>query len=158
MWQILLNVLAIIAGLTVGWLIHWLDLIAYIFILHPEAQISQYIRYQIARRQYRQAWSSLKTRMGEVDKLTTRGILFQLVWIVLAFFAVTSSAGWFGKTLVLAIGGRLVFEQWREWLHDRTLLKKKLLWQVNLDWSEAQVKFYLISFTLVFAWLLRLYI
>lgn len=147
---------SIITGAAIGWLMPWLDKIAYIYILHPEAQVSQYVKYQIQKRQWRQAWASLSVRGQEFDKLTTRGILFQLAWVVLAFFAVTSSAGWFGKALVLAVGARLLLEQWREYFADREKLKQKLLWQVKKDWSESELKFYLIGLTLTVAWLLRL--
>lgn len=158
MWSVLLNIVSVASGGAVGWLIPWFDRIAYIYILHPEAQISQYVKFQIENKQWRRAWESLQLRGKEFDQLTTRGILFQLAWIVLAFFAVTSSAGWFGKTLVLALGGRLVYEQWRDYLSDRAGLKQKLLWQVRVDWGERELKLYLVGFTLVFAWLLRLYI
>lgn len=158
MWPFLLNAINIAAGAAGGWLIPFFDKIAYIYILHPEAQVAQYIRYQLDQRQWRRAWESLRLRGREFDQLTTRGILFQLAWVVLAFFSLTSSAGWFGKTLVLALGGRLVWEQWREFMTDRAGLKQKLLWQVKVDWNDQQLKLYLIAFTLVFASLLRLYI
>ena len=152
------QVWAITAGAAVGWLIPWFDRIAYIYILHPEAQASQYIKYQIAQKQLKAAWKSLNTRAREFDKLTTRGILFQLAWVVLAFFAVTSAAGWFGKTLVLTLGLRILLEEWSEYFKDRAALKQKLFWQIKRDWSDSEVKFYLILMTLIVAWLVRLYI
>lgn len=158
MLNFLLQALAILTGAIIGWLIPWLDRIAYIYILHPEAQVAQYVKYQIDKKQFKAAWQSLNTRSKEFDKLTTRGILFQLAWVVLAFFAVTSAAGWFGKTLVLALGARILAEEWREWLTDKPALKQKLFWQVKRDWSDAELKIYLIAMTLVLAWLVRLYI
>ena len=158
MVQILLIIASIAAGAAVGWLIPWFDKIAYIYILHPEAQVAQYVKYQISQKQWRGAWTSLKLRSREFDQLTTRGVLFQLAWVVLAFFAVTSAAGWFGKTLVLALGARILAEEWREWFTDKLVLKQKLFWQVKKEWSDQELKIYLIIMTLVFAWLVRLYI
>ncbi len=158
MWSSLLMIISIAAGVVIGWLIPWFDRIAYIYILHPEAQASQYIKYQIAQKQFKAAWKSLNTRAREFDKLTTRGILFQLAWVVLAFFAVTSAAGWFGKTLVLALGVRMLIENWSEYVKDRAGLKQKLFWQIKRDWTDAEVKIYLIVMTLVVAWLARLYL
>lgn len=154
----IITAVSIILGAVIGWLMPFFDQIAYIYILYPEAQVSQYFRYQLEKKQWRQAWESLRRRGREFDRLTSRGILFQLCWVVLAFFAVTSSAGWFGKTLVLALGGRILWEQWREYYGDRVGLRQKLLWQVKASWGEREVKFYLVGFTLVFAYLLRLYI
>lgn len=153
-----INVISVILGVIIGWLIPWLDKVAYIYILHPEVQAAQYVKYQISQKQFKAAWQSLNARAKEFDKLTTRSLLFQLAWVVLAFFAVTSSAGWFGKTLVLTIGGRLLFEQWQDWVKDRAGLKQKLFWQVKREWRDGEVKIYLIAMTAVFAWLLRLYI
>ena len=157
MWQNLLTVISIAAGAAIGWLISWFDRIAYIYILHPEAQASQYVKYQISQKQWRAAWTSLNTRAREFDKLTTRGILFQLAWVVLAFFAVTSAAGWFGKTLVLTLGIRLLLEEWSEYFKDRAILKQKLFWQIQREFTDSELKFYLIVMTLVVAWLVRLY-
>ena len=128
MLNFLLQALAILAGAAVGWWIPWFDKIAYIYILHPETQLAQYVKYQIEKKQFKAAWQSLHNRAKEFDKLTTRSLLFQLAWVVLAFFAVTSSAGWFGKTLVLTLGLRILGEEWREYFNDRAGLKQKLFW------------------------------
>ena len=157
MWLSLFSIISIILGAVIGWLIPWLDKIAYIYILHPEAQVSQYVKYQIDQKQWRAAFNSLNRRAKDFDQLTTRGILFQLAWVVLAFFAVTSAAGWFGKTLVLALGIRILLEEWSEYVKDRAGLKQKLFWQIKREWSDSEVKFYLIAMTLIVAWLLRLY-
>ena len=154
----IITIISIILGAIIGWLIPWFDKIAYIYILHPEAQVAQYVKYQISQKQFKAAWQSLNARAKEFDKLTARSLLFQLAWVVLAFFAVTSSAGWFGKTLVLALGARILLEEWREWFADKPALKQKLFWQVKKEWSDAELKIYLVVMTLVFAWLVRLYI
>jgi len=151
-----LQALAIIAGAAVGWLIPWFDRIAYIYILHPEAQVAQYVKYQIDQKQWRAAFNSLNRRAKDFDQLTTRGILFQLAWVVLAFFAVTSAAGWFGKTLVLTLGLRILLEEWSEYVKDREALKQKLFWQIKREFSDSELKIYLIVMTLVVAWLARL--
>jgi len=82
--------------------------------------------------------------------------LFQLAWVVLAFFAVTSAAGWFGKTLVLTLGLRILLEEWSEYVKDREALKQKLFWQIKREFSDSELKIYLIVMTLVVAWLARL--
>jgi hypothetical protein len=157
MLNFLLQGLIILGGAVVGWLIPWFDRIAYIYILHPEAQVAQYVKYQIGNKQLKTAWQSLNTRAAEFDKLTTRSLLFQLAWVALAFFAVTSSAGWFGKTVVMALGIRVLVEEWREYFKDRVVLKKKLLWQIKTEWSDQELKIYLIAVSLIVVWLAWLY-
>jgi len=156
MWLSLLSIISIILGALIGWLIPWLDKIAYIYILHPEAQVAQYVKYQIDQKQWRAVFNSLNRRAKDFDQLTTRGILFQLAWVVLAFFAVTSAAGWFGKTLVLTLGLRILLEEWSEYVKDREVLKQKLFWQIKREFSDSELKIYLIVMTLVVAWLARL--
>ncbi|MEK7514011.1 MAG: hypothetical protein AAB580_03925 [Patescibacteria group bacterium] len=158
MLNTVLNILGGIIGGIVGWWVSWADRIAYVYILHPEAQVSQYVKFQIGQKQWRKAWEVIKTRGGEMTKLTTRSVLFQLAWVVLGFFAVTSVGSWFGKILVMAVGARILGEEWREYLKDRQLLKQRLFWQIKREISEAELKGYLIIMTVIFAWLLRMLI
>lgn len=149
----IITIINIILGGIVGWLIPALDKIAYIYILHPEAQISQYLKWQLERRQFKNFWETLKRRQAEFDKLTTRGILFQAVWLVLAIFTVTSVPGWFGQALVMVLGIRILLEEWREWLKNKDVLRQKLLWQVKTEMNERELKVYLIIKSLLIIWL-----
>ncbi|MEA3355168.1 MAG: hypothetical protein U9Q63_01650, partial [Patescibacteria group bacterium] len=86
-----------IFGGGLGWSLVFFDVIAYTYILHPETQLSLYIRHQIKSKQFKQAYESIKRRRSEFNKLTTRSVLFQIVWVVLAVFGLTSVNGLFGK-------------------------------------------------------------
>ncbi|MFH0942970.1 MAG: hypothetical protein V1810_02230 [Candidatus Beckwithbacteria bacterium] len=154
MLQGLLLILSIVGGAAIGWLMPIFDYVAYVYILHPEAQISQYLKYEIVKKQFKPAWETVKRRRGEFDKLTTRGILFQLVWVVLAVFAITSTTGWFGKSLIMGLGFRVLVEEISEWRKDRASLKKKLLWQVEKEWADRELKLYLGVKAVIFAWLI----
>lgn len=149
----IINIINIILGGAVGWLIPWLDKIAYIYILHPEAQISQYLKWQLEKRQFKVFWETLKRRQAELDKLTTRGILFQIVWLVLAIFTVTSVPGWFGRALVMVLGIRILLEEWRDWFKNKDVLRQKLLWQIKTEWQNQELKWYLIVKTITVGWL-----
>lgn len=148
-----IKIINIILGGIVGWLIPWLDKIAYIYILHPEAQISQYLKWQLEKKQFKTFWETLKRRQTEFDKLTTRGILFQAAWLVLAIFTVTSVTGWFGRTLVMVLGIRILSEEWRDWLKNKDVLRQKLLWQIKTEWQNQELKWYLVGKTIVVFWL-----
>lgn len=146
MIKILLEILSIVIGGTIGWwLLPIFDKIAYIYILHPEAQISQYLKYEIGKRQLKTAWQTMKLRKTEFDKLTTRGILFQAVWLVLVIFVLTSTASLLGKALVIGLGLRILFEEVKEYLKDKNLLKQHLFWQVKREISEKELRAYLIT-------------
>ncbi|MCG2691511.1 hypothetical protein L6272_01645 [Microgenomates group bacterium] len=146
-------IINIILGGIVGWFLPALDKIAYIYILHPEAQISQYLKFQLEKRQWKSFWETLKSRQAEFDKLTTRGILFQAAWLVLAVFTVTSVPGWFGRALVMVLGIRILLEEWRDWLKNKDVLRQKLFWQIKKEWQNQELKWYLIGKTITVSWL-----
>jgi len=156
MWNIVGQIVSAASGLAIGWLMPIMDKIAYIYILHPEAQISQYLKYQVEKKQLKKVWQTIKLRGEEFDKLTTRGLLFQITWAVLAIFTLTSTAGWFGKCLVMGLGLRILIGEWTEWLKNKEAMEKKLLWQVKSDWTEKEIKVYLWIKTAVFIWLIRM--
>lgn len=150
MW---LDILWLVLGGIVGWLMPWFDKIAYVYILHPEAQVSQYVQHQVKQKQLKQAFETLKQRGGEFDKLTTRSALFQVAWVILAFFALSSVGSLFGKALVMSLGLRILVEEWREYLTDKNKLKLKLFWQVKREVSNDELKWYLYGMTGIFLWL-----
>lgn len=134
-----------------GWFIPWLDKIAYIYILYPETQVSSYVRYQFEQRRWRTGIETLNKRSEDLDKLTTRSVLFQFVWVILAVFAVTSIPSWFGKALVMSLGLRILIEEWKSWLTNRQDLKEKLFWQVKREVSDDELKWYLYTMTAVYS-------
>ncbi len=148
-----LEVVGLLVGGVLGWWLAWFDRVAYVLILHPEAQVSQYVRYHLGKRNYRQAWDLLEKRGGELDKLTTRGFLFQAAWLVLALFAITSVASMFGKMVVMGLGLRIMVEEWLEYRSDKALLKQRLFWQVQRQVSNQELKWYMYIGTVVFGWL-----
>ncbi len=158
MLNIVLNILGGIIGGIIGWWVAWADRIAFVYILHPEAQVSQYLQFLVSQKQLKKAWEVIKNRGGEMGKLTTRSVLFQLAWVVLGFFAVTSVGSWFGRTLVMTVGARILYEEWREYAKDRQLLKQRLFWQIKREVDDTELKIYLIVMTLIFAWLVRMMI
>lgn len=156
MFKVILDILNVILGAGIGWLVAWADKIAFVYILHPEAQVSQYFQYQVKQKNWKGAWESLKTRGKEMNKLTTRSVLFQLTWVVLGVFAITSVGSWFGRALVMAVGARILYEEWQEYFKDKNLLKQRLFWQIKREITATELKIYLITMTIIFAWLLRM--
>jgi hypothetical protein len=148
-----LEIAGLFLGGVLGWMMVGLDRIVYVLILHPEAQVSQYVRYHTKRRNYKEAWSLLERRQGELEKLTTRSALFQAAWVLLAIFAITSVASMFGKMLVMGLGLRVMVEEWSEYGKDKQGLKRKLFWQIKREVSNKELKQYMYIGAGVFVWL-----
>lgn len=146
-----LEILVLWLGGLVGWLMVWLDCLVYIYWLHPETQVSQYIRYHFDRKNFKVGWRLLEQRQGEMEELTLRSALFQIAWVILALFALTSTASIFGKALVMGLGGRILLEEWQGYLSDKQTLKRLLFWQIKRQISNQELQWYLYVITGLFA-------
>jgi hypothetical protein len=144
------GIIWLILGGVLGWLLEWLDRLVYIYWSHPGAQLSQYVRYHFGKREFKAGWQLLRRRQAELAELTFRSALFQLVWVVLAVFALTSTVSSFGKGLVMGLGLHILTDEWRDYLRDRETLKRWLFWQIKRDISEREMKVYLYVMTGVF--------
>jgi len=147
------GVILFVVGALIGWQMVWFDKIAFIYILHPEAQLSQQVKFYIKQKQYRRAMRLLDERETEMDKLTTRSVLFQVAWVGLGLFAVTSVANFFGRMLVMSLGLRIMVEEWEEYKADKQALNKLLFWQIKREVSDKELKRYLQVMTGLFLWL-----
>ncbi len=145
-----------VMGGVVGWSLSYLDWILYIYVLHPEAQIARYVQHQIKRKQVRLAIDTLRKRQEELTKLTTRGFLFQVIWVGLALFTLTSVSSYFARALVMGLGLKVLLTEWREYLTDKRRLKQWLFWQIKREVSDEELKWYLYVMTglmIGFVWL-----
>lgn len=158
MIKVLLLILSLVGGGMIGWLLVYFDYAAYIYILHPETQISQYLKWQLEKRQFKAFFETVKRRRNEFDKLTTRGILFQLAWVILAIFTLTSTSEGFGKAVVMGLGLRVLVSEWGEWWKNKEELKKKLFWQVQKSMNDQELKGYMVVKIILFIWFVWLMI
>ena len=136
-----------------GYLFNYVDWLIYIYVIHPEVQLSQYVQHQIKSRQLRSAFFTLKKRQNEMEKLTTKSALFQMVWVALAIFAVTSVGSPFGRALVMGLGLKMLVSQWQGYMRNKLELKRNLFWQVKREVSDEELKWYLYIMTGLFLWL-----
>jgi len=148
-----LQVLLLLAGGIFGWVIVWLDRLVYIYWSHPGTQLSQYARYYFKKKSWKAGINLMEQRKAEFKELTFRSVLFQASWVVLAVFALTSVASIFGKAMVVGLGLRILYEEWRDYLKDKETLKRWLFWQIKRKISNEELKWYLYGMTGIFAWL-----
>ncbi len=148
-----LQVLLLIVGGIFGWIIVWLDRLVYIYWSHPEAQLSQYVKYYFAKKNWKAGINLMEQRKTEFKELTFRSALFQAAWVVLAVFALTSVASIFGKAMVTGLGLRILYEEWRDYLKDKKTLKRWLFWQIKREISNEELKWYLYGMTGIFVWI-----
>ncbi len=144
-----------VAGVIVGVLILYLDRVVYTY-SYPAEQLSQQFMWYWKAKKYGTALALLDSRRLEQEKLTFRSALFMVVWVALAFFALTSTSGLFGKGVVMGLMLHILSDAWRLQRTDPQRLHTRLFWQIKreITMGEQLAFLYIISvvFTLFSFW------
>ena len=99
------------AGGLIGTLLPDLDHVVYGLYLKPQELNSQRMSYMFQKRQVLETMRFLFETRGERTKLIFHTATFQLVFLVLMFWVMTSSGSFFGRGLVLAFFLHLLVDQ-----------------------------------------------
>lgn len=137
-------------GGFVGWGLVVIDRFVWVYWTRPQAQLSVQVRYFLNNRRFKEAWQVLQERKHEQRELSFRSVLFQLAWVPLAFFALTSTTSMFGQALVMAIGLHLLYDEWKDYLRSPEYLRSWLFWQIKRTVSLQEQKIYLWTMSAVF--------
>jgi hypothetical protein len=106
-----LTYLTIFLGGVVGTLLPDLDHLIYVFFLAPQELSSQRVGSMVAKRNFWEAVNFLAETRMERKELIFHTIFFQLLFIVVTFFVITSSGSVFGRGLVLAFSLHFLVDQ-----------------------------------------------
>lgn len=135
------------SGALIGAYFIKIDQLIYIYFTQPQASLSLEFKSLKDQKRKKEAWGLLKQRVTE-QRLAFRSVLFQAGWIILALFTLTSTAGVFGKTLVMAIGLHLLLDEWQDVLKGRDI--SWLFWQIKRPIPIKEQKAYLWIMTALF--------
>ncbi|PIS08772.1 hypothetical protein COT75_04795 [Candidatus Beckwithbacteria bacterium CG10_big_fil_rev_8_21_14_0_10_34_10] len=138
------------SGIFLG--VHFLkfDQFFHAYFTQPDKPLSLEVKALVQQKKIGQAWDLLSLREGE-QKLAFRSFFFQIAWVGLAIFTLTSTSSLFGKTLLMAIGLRLLLEEWEDILQKKDI--SWLFWQIGKPVSLKEQKKYLYLMTIVFSFL-----
>jgi len=117
-------------GVMVGVLVLFLDRVVYTY-SYPGTQLSQQFAWYFKEKKYLQALSMLDGRRLEQERLTFRSALFMVVWVPLAFFALTSTVGLFGKGVVMGLMLHILSDSWRLQKIEPRRLHVRLFWMIK---------------------------
>ena len=146
-WQVWLPVFSWFAGGLLGYLVLVLDRLVDIYVTHPDTKLSVFIQDTVNCKQYRKAWQVLQANRHLQLHLVFHSALFQIIWVFLALFTITSTFQLFGKGFILGLGLHLLLEEWEAYAKNKETLKQWLFWQVNVPVSDKQLKQYLLIMT-----------
>jgi len=130
----------------------FLDRVVYTY-SYPKEQLSQQYAWLIKEKRYFEALSLLDSRRDEQNRLTFRSALFMVVWVPLAFFALTSTAGLFGKGVVMGLMFHTLFDSWRVQKKDPKRLNERLFWQIGRVVKPEEQLVFMYALTLIFVFL-----
>jgi hypothetical protein len=135
-------------GAIVGGYFIKIEQLFYAYIIRPNDAFSIKIKELTKKNNWKELWGMLRIGVDK-QKLAFRSALFQGVWVILAFFAISSTAGYFGKALVMAIGLHLLLDEWEDWQEKGTI--SWLFWQIKRPVLAKEQRIFLYIMTVIFS-------
>lgn len=139
-------------GVILGVLILFLDRVVYTY-SYPAEQLSQHFLWYLKQKKYLTALALIDSRRMEQEKLTFRSALFMVVWGPVAFFALTSTTGLFGKGVVMGLMLHILTDSWRMLKRDPARLNVRLFWLIKREVSNEERLVFLWIMTVLFVFL-----
>jgi len=115
---LIINILWILAGLTLGWMLLSIEKIFYICQNSHELHCTRFIS-KLTSRNFREAWQMLReTQVGENSPI--RNILTVFVLGILGIWGITSMGNRFVPALVVGLYARMIWllwtdQAWQKW-------------------------------------------
>ncbi len=134
-----LNFLWWLLGAMIGFLFVFLDRFVYSVISRPNETLSLRIRELFGQNNIAEGVRLLLAERYEQKELVMRSAMFLVVWIVLAFFTMTSVLSFFARGFVLGIGIHLMFDLIYDFRNDKERLDL-WFWQIKRT-LEPEEKF-----------------
>lgn len=136
------NLLWWLLGGVLGFLFVFSDRLVNSFLTNPSESMGLRLKELFGQRKFGEGMMMLLSERHEQKELVMRSFLFLLVWVILAFFTITSVNSQFARGFMLGIGTHLVFdfvydyfwnkERFNNWFWQikRTLDEKEKMWIV----------------------------
>ena len=139
-------------GAMIGFLFVFLDSVFYSVISKP-GEISEIkIKELFAGKNFSDRVKLILAESFDQRELVMRSFLFLLVWIVLAFFTMTSVANMFARGFMLGIGTHLLFDFIYDYFKDKERLDL-WFWQIKRTLEPSEKFWFMISVSVVYVFL-----
>jgi len=139
-----LSLLWWLLGAIVGFLFVFLDRFFYSILSNPKDTLSIRIRELFGQKNFVGGVTQLLAEQYDQKELIMRSFLFFIVWVVLAFFTMTSVVNFFARGLMLGIGTHLMFDLVYDFIWDKERLDL-WFWQIKRT-LEPEEKFWFVIF------------
>lgn len=150
-WQWQWNLIWLWLGGAVGTFLLDIDHLIYVFWLHPEEATSQEINNLFKQKNYRAVLvKTNETHLGRFH-LTFHNALFQVGFLVMVFWVLSSSNSLFGKGLVMAMLLHLLKDElWSLLKKGDEFTRRWLFWPIKREISFQEQKIFIVLMILCF--------
>ncbi len=130
-------------GGLIGTILPDIDHIIYVYYLRPYEVTSQRVMYQAQTGNIWKTWDLLSSTRSERTNLILHTVLFQLLFLILSFLVISSSANLLGRGLVLAFLLHLLVDE----IIDLRQTGNLMNWskQIPIQLDKLQLNIYLIA-------------
>jgi hypothetical protein len=138
------------AGGLIGVFMPDLDHLIYVFFLGPQELTSQRVNFLWGKKEYKRLIELLYETRSERRGLIFHTIFFQIIFLILTFWLMSSSASLFGKGLVLSFALHLSLDQLADLIEMKNLTNWTKFLPINLDFGKSKI-YWSVSTLLVMA-------
>jgi hypothetical protein len=138
-------------GGLIGLALPIIDHILYAYVLRPDEVVSERIRFMIRNREFKSVFNYIIATKRERSKLIFHTAYFQIIFLILTFFVITSSGSLFGRGLVLAFSLHLLIEELSDFMDRRDITSwfREIPFEMNYD----KIKVYILGNVLILLFL-----
>ena len=136
-------------GAVVGIVLPDIDYLIYIYYLKPQAGVSQSATSLIEGKSWLRSWDLMAKTRSEHSDLIFHNASFQLIFLLVTLWVVTSSGSLFGIGLVLAFSLHLLIDQVSDYMEKGTI--KNWLAKFRISFTSKDEKLYLIANVIILA-------
>lgn len=140
-----LDLLWWLLGAVLGFLFVFGDRVVYLLVSNPNEALSIKIKDLLKQNKIGEGTELLLKERYDQKELVMRSFLFLIVWIAMAFFAMTSVVNAFARGLILGIGMHIEFDLVYDYLFDKERLDL-WFWQIKRT-LEPEEKFWFVVIT-----------
>ncbi len=136
------------SGGLIGWNFLLLDQLIWVYFTESDNKISEEVKFLFNQKKWKQGINILKAKENEMRHLAFKSVLFQVCWLVLAIFVLTSTPNLLGKGVIMGVGLHLLLKEWQDFKKWKRF--DWLFWQVKREVTLEEQKFYLYIVTTFF--------
>jgi hypothetical protein len=135
-------------GGFVGMFFPYLDHFLYVLLLRPYELTSQRVKFLLNSKKYKEVFKLLSDTKNERVDLIIHSVYFQIIFIILTFWVITSSGSLLGRGIVLAFYLHLLVDQFKDYQYQGSVDR----WFKNFQdiFDQKGKIYYLIGASLLF--------